>query len=76
MNRPFSDLVCSAEQIANNHTLPARITDWADAIYEAMNSRGPNASVLIEDLELLQAYGEDQGHGINRIDYALARRGQ
>lgn len=84
MSRHYTDLVAICEEIANNHKLPSRIVDWADELYTVLLDK--KGSVLVEDLQLLQAYGEDgeDGYGLKKhgsseyaiglIDRALSRR--
>lgn len=72
--RPFADLVEIAETISNRADIPAIVCDWATDLHDHLTSRSAKRTVLVEDLSLLQAFGEDEGHGLFRIDNALARR--
>lgn len=71
--RHYTSLCFVCEEIANNRKLPGRVTDWADELYDRLIKK--EAIVLVEDLQLLQSYGEDSEYAIGLIDIALAMRG-
>ena len=73
---PYSELVTLSESISNRADMPGRVVDWAADLYDQLTERHIDAKVCVEDLQLLQAFGVDEGHGLFMIDNALARRGK
>lgn len=70
---PLQELSSIAESIANDHKLPARIVDWADDMYTRLLD--PEASVLVSDLNILDAMSKDLVRGIQILDHVLAAYG-
>lgn len=67
----FAALRANCEAIANDQKNPSRVVDWACLLYDDLVNR--DAMVRIENLELLEAWGEDPQYGIFLIDAALNR---
>jgi hypothetical protein len=69
-------LLQTAEAIANAPHLPARVTDWACDVYDALDSRHPTTTILTEDVRCLELWQrEGQEAGLSAVDLALACRG-